>query len=97
MKRRSSCILSAAAIVSYSLSAAYVILDLWRVGASYTVNPEAPLSITYISDRTDGLSHAVSYIFIVEVRTLWPLFLVLLARRTPTISHILPLITRDAY
>lgn len=75
LKRHTPRLLVVAAVTSYTLSAVYVILDLWRVGTSYTVNPESPFSITYTSNYHQPLAHAAAYIYIVEVRSLRTLFL----------------------
>lgn len=67
LKRHTPSLLVIAAVASYFLSATHVILELWRVGTSVTVNPETPFSLTYTSNYHQPLAHAAAYIYTAEV------------------------------
>lgn len=73
LQRRSTPILlTAAAILSYTLSAIYLALDLRRVAVSYTIDPAMPWVITYSSNYDQTLGYIISYTYLVEVGPVQP-------------------------
>lgn len=67
-KRRGfSILLSLAAIVSYTLSTTYVILDLLRAATSYATDPSTPGIVTYTLRSGRPLAYPMSNVLISEV------------------------------
>lgn len=67
-KRNLNIFLSSAALVSYTLSVTYVVLDLIRVANSYTVDPKRPWVMTYVSDHINTVNYVASSTYIANVR-----------------------------